>query len=59
VAEIELPLDGVGPTTPPLTVADVTEDDRFSGGRLATLTRPEADDLLKTVAMMTRVSTPE
>jgi CYTH domain-containing protein len=59
VAEIELPMDGVGPTTPPLTVADVTQDDRFSGGRLATLTRPEAEELLKSVAPMTRVPRPE
>jgi CYTH domain-containing protein len=59
VAEIELPVDGVDPTTPPLTVADVTDDDRFSGGRLATLTRREAEDLLKAVATMTRAPTPE
>jgi CYTH domain-containing protein len=55
VAEIELAVDGVGPTTPPLTVADVTEDDRFSGGRLATLTRREAKGLLNMVATMTGI----
>jgi hypothetical protein len=59
MAEIELPMDGVGPTSPPLTVADVTQDDRFSGDRLASLTRPEAEDLLKMVATMTRVPRPE
>ena len=58
VAEIELPVDDVGPATPPFTVADVTEDDRFSGARLASLTRPEAEDLMKTVATMTHVPTP-
>jgi CYTH domain-containing protein len=59
VAEIELPVDGVDPTTPPLTMADVTDDDRFSGGRLATLTRRDAEDLLKAVATMTRGPTSE
>jgi len=59
VAETELPVNGVGRTAPPLAVADVTEDDRFSGGRLARLTRPEAEDLLKVVATMTGIPTSE
>jgi CYTH domain-containing protein len=59
LAEIELPVDGVSPTAPPLTVVDVTVDDRFSGGRLATLTRLEAEDLLKLVTAMTAVATLE
>jgi CYTH domain-containing protein len=53
LAEIELPVDGVSPTAPPLAVADVTVDDRFSGGHLASLTRLEAEDLLKQVTTMT------
>jgi CYTH domain-containing protein len=59
VAETELPADGVRPTTPPLAVADVTEDDRFSGGRLASLTRPEAEDLVQAVASLADGATPE
>jgi CYTH domain-containing protein len=58
VAETELPMDGLGPAPLPLTIADVTEDDRFSGGRLASLTRREAEDLLKAVATMTGIHTP-
>jgi hypothetical protein len=53
MAEIELPVDGVRPKTPPLTVAEVTRDDRFSGGRLASLTPPEAENFLKAIATMT------
>lgn len=59
LAESELPVEGVGPTTPPLAVAEVTEDDRFSGGRLACLSRPGAEEFLKTVATITGISTPE
>jgi len=59
VAETERPVDGVGPTRPPLAVADVTEDDRFSGGCLASLTLSEAEDLLKVVVMMTDIATSE
>ena len=59
VAEVELASDGVGQSAPPLNVAEVTDDDRFSGGRLASLTRPEAEALLKMVATMTDATTPE
>jgi CYTH domain-containing protein len=59
VAETEPPVDGAGLTSPPLAVADVTEDDRFSGGRLASLTRSDAEDLLKAVDTMTGMPTPE
>jgi CYTH domain-containing protein len=53
IAEIELRADGLVPAIPPLTVLDVTEDDRFSGGRVASLTSLEAANLLKEVATMT------
>jgi CYTH domain-containing protein len=59
VAETELHVDVVGSAAPPLAVAEVTEDDRFSGGHLASLTPPEAEDLLKVVSGMTEVPTPE
>jgi CYTH domain-containing protein len=59
VAETERPMDGVGPTRPPLAVEDVTGDDRFSGGCLASLTRPEAEDLLNMVVMMTEIAASE
>ena len=38
---------------PPLAVADVTEDDRFSGGRLALMNPSEAQALLESVTRMT------
>jgi CYTH domain-containing protein len=53
LAETQLRADGLVPALPPLTVLDVTEDDRFSGGRLASLTSPEAENLLNEVAAMT------
>jgi CYTH domain-containing protein len=53
LSEVEVPQDGADPTPPPLTVADLTEDDRFSGGHLASLSEPEAGDLLSLVAIMT------
>jgi CYTH domain-containing protein len=52
LAEIELPLDAEPAAPPPLMVADVTEDDRFSGSRLAVLTRSEATDLVRIVATL-------
>ena len=51
LAELELALDEDGPSAT-LTVADVTEDDRFSGGRLTTLRPEEAADLLASVAAL-------
>ncbi len=53
LAELELTLEDTALHHPPLAVADVTEDDRFSGGRLAFLNPPEANVLLKSVARMT------
>jgi len=52
LAEMELPLNGASLPAPPLAVADVTEDDRFSGGRLASLTRLQSEDLLQMVTAM-------
>ena len=52
LAEIELDLGVPGPPLPPLAVADVTEDDRFSGGRLASMTTSKADELMASVARM-------
>jgi CYTH domain-containing protein len=54
LAEIELTVNGVCPPPPPDVVADVTEDDRFSGSRLASITRPEARGLLKMVATLAK-----
>jgi CYTH domain-containing protein len=53
LAEIELDLGVPSPPRPPLAVADVTEDDRFSGGRLASLTSSKADGLMASVARLT------
>jgi CYTH domain-containing protein len=53
LAEIEIALGAAEPAAPPLTLADVTDDDRFSGGRLASLGPSEAADLLALVAGMT------
>jgi CYTH domain-containing protein len=53
LAELELALDDTALRPPPLAVADVTEDDRFSGGRLAILNPAEASVLLEAVARMT------
>jgi CYTH domain-containing protein len=57
LAELELTTEDADPSPPPLAVADVTEDDRFSGGRLALVTPREAKDLLKVVAGMTELPT--
>jgi hypothetical protein len=51
LAEVELGPVELGPDepavdAPPLAVADVTDDDRFSGGRLATTSAPELTTLL-------------
>jgi hypothetical protein len=53
LAELELPLEATSPKPPPSAIADVTEDDRFSGGHLALLNPTEAGDLLEEVAGMT------
>ena len=53
LAELELPLEAPDPTPPPGAVADVTEDDRFSGGCLALMNPAEASELLEEVAGMT------
>jgi CYTH domain-containing protein len=52
LAEIELALDQAGPPVPPLAVADVTEDDRFSGGRLASMNTREAKEFMASVSQM-------
>jgi len=52
LAEVELESDRTL-YPPPLAVADVTEDDRFSGGHLAFLNPAEAKELLSTAATMT------
>jgi len=53
LAELELPLRATDPKPPPGAVANVTEDDRFSGGHLAQLNPVEARELLEEVARMT------
>jgi hypothetical protein len=53
LAERELSLEETASDPPPLAVADVTEDDRFSGGRLALLNPTEAKGLLESVTRMT------
>lgn len=46
LAEIELDPDTPPTLPPPRAVADVTTDDRFSGGRLARTTAADLNDLL-------------
>lgn len=53
LAERELSPEETVSHRPPLTVADVTEDDRFSGGRLALMNPSEAQHLLESVTRMT------
>jgi len=52
LAEIELTPDGPYLDPPALAIADVTHDDRFSGGNLAHLSRVEAVHLLAQVTEM-------
>jgi CYTH domain-containing protein len=52
LAEVELGPDDDGPPGPPVAVAEVTEDDRFAGGRLAQLDAGAARDLLALAAAM-------
>jgi CYTH domain-containing protein len=56
LAEIELDLEEPVPEPPSLAVADVTEDDRFSGGHLAGMTSLEANELMTWVAQLTEPS---
>jgi CYTH domain-containing protein len=53
LAERELSPEEAVSDPPPLAIADVTEDDRFSGGRLALMNASEAQDLLESVTRMT------
>jgi CYTH domain-containing protein len=50
LAEVELASDAPAPPPPPHCIDDVTEDDRFSGGRLAALTPAGATAFLASVA---------
>jgi CYTH domain-containing protein len=52
LVEMELDLSDERPGAPPGTIADVTEDDRFSGGALATLSPQDAEALLRDVDLM-------
>ena len=52
LAEVELSLDDERLPMPPGGIADVTDDDRFSGGTLAALGRHGAEDLMRLVARM-------
>jgi CYTH domain-containing protein len=56
LGELELAPDEARHPLPPFAVADVTEDDRFSGGRLAWLDDSEAAELLAIVSEMTDLS---
>jgi CYTH domain-containing protein len=58
LAEIERAPDGACPP-PPLAVAEVTDDDRFSGGRLASLARSEAEILLRIAARLASEKHPQ
>jgi CYTH domain-containing protein len=57
LAELELASDDVRHPLPPCAIADVSDDDRFSGGRLAWLDDSEAAELLATVSKMTALPT--
>jgi CYTH domain-containing protein len=52
LAEVELRLDDERLPLPPGGIADVTDDDRFSGGALASLGQQGAEDFLRVVARM-------
>lgn len=58
LAEVELRADEALLPAPPLAVADVTQDDRFSGGRLARLSPEGAAALLADVAALVRQNDP-
>ena len=55
LAEVELSSPEACPP-PPLSVADVTDDSRFSGGALARLTPAQAQEFLEMVATMAAAS---
>jgi CYTH domain-containing protein len=57
LAELELALEDARHPLPPFAIAEVTEDDRFSGGRLAWLDDSEAAELLAMVSNMTDLPT--
>ena len=52
LAEVELGLDDERLPMPPGAIADVTDDDRFSGGALASLGERGAEDFMRIVARM-------
>jgi CYTH domain-containing protein len=52
LAEVELDLKDERLAMPPGSIADVTDDDRFSGGTLASLSEQAAADLMVTVDQM-------
>jgi CYTH domain-containing protein len=52
LAEVELGLDDERLAMPPGAIADVTDDDRFSGGALASLSERGAEDFMRVVARM-------
>ncbi len=54
LAEVELKEDDPDLATPPLALADVSKEDRFSGGHLAHLSSKEAAALLADVAELLR-----
>jgi CYTH domain-containing protein len=53
LAETELAIDADGLSRPPHAVAEVTRDERFSGGHLARTTPSDAVELMQLVARMT------
>jgi CYTH domain-containing protein len=52
LAEVELGLDDERLAGPPASIADVTDDDRFSGGALACLGEQEAKDLIDQIGIV-------
>jgi CYTH domain-containing protein len=52
LAEVELGLDDDRLALPPGAIADVTDDDRFSGGALASLSEQGVEDFMRVVARM-------
>jgi CYTH domain-containing protein len=52
LAEVELGLDDERLAMPPGGIADVTDDDRFSGGALASLGEQGAQDFMRVVDRM-------
>jgi CYTH domain-containing protein len=52
LAEVELGPDEERLASPPGSIIEVTDDDRFSGGSLAALSAEEAEDLLRLVVQI-------